>query len=293
MHLPRVGWVLLREDEARAVLCNRVGGTVGWVPAVAPVRQRQPLRQLARRAVLLVALSLLTALLALGGNASAQQPNALLGYVTRVADGDTISVAIGNQIEKVRYIGINTPEIHHPTKGTEPYGAVAREANARLVEGRWVNLILDVQQRDSLGRLLAYVYIGNRFINAELVWQGYAEAATYPPNVRYADYFVGLQRQARESRRGLWADPDAVSYYRPRPPDYAGQPQPPTAGASPQGATGSAVGPAPASALPSGSFRGSSPSAAPASPGTDVNVRGYTRGDGSYGAPYTRSAPKK
>jgi micrococcal nuclease len=269
------------------------------VPAVAPVRHRQPLRQLARRAVLLVAPSLLTALLALGGNAAAQQPNALLGYVTRVVDGDTISVAIGNQIEKVRYIGINTPEIHHPTKGADPYGAVAREANARLVEGRWVNLVLDVQQRDSFGRLLAYVYIGNRFINAELVWQGYAEAATYPPNVWYADYFVGLQRQARESRRGLWADPEALAYYRPRPPNYAEQPQPASAGAGSTPAAGNmatgnpAGGAAPSTAPPLGSVRGSSSGSTSPPPGTDVNVRGYSRGDGTYVAPYTQSAPKR
>src|SRR5207245_1105253 len=81
---------------------------------------------------------------------------------------------------EVRYIGINSPEIHHPTKGREPYRDAAREANARLVDGRWVQLVLDVQARDSFGRLLAYVYVGSRFVNAELVWQGYAEAATYP-----------------------------------------------------------------------------------------------------------------
>jgi micrococcal nuclease len=243
----------------------------------------------------------LLVLFALLQEAGAQNPpaNVLLGYVTRVVDGDTISVAIGNRIEKVRYIGINTPEIHHPTKGAEPYGAVAREANARLVEGRWVNLVLDVQQRDSFGRLLAYVYIGNRFINAELVWQGYAEAATYPPNVRYADYFVGLQRQARESRRGLWADPEALAYYRPRPPDYSDQPQPASAGAGSAPAVGNmatgnpAGGAAPATAPPLGSVRGSSSGSISPPPGTDVNVRGYTRGDGAYVAPYTRSAPKR
>jgi hypothetical protein len=103
------------------------------------------------------------------------------------------------------------------------------------------------------GRLLAYVYIGNRFINAELVWQGYAEAATYPPNVRYADYPVGLQREAREAKRGLCADPDALAYYRLRPPDSAQQPQSSTPGAGSDRTTGGAVGPAPASASPSGS----------------------------------------
>jgi micrococcal nuclease len=237
----------------------------------------------------------LLVLLALGRTAAAQQaqPSALLGYVTRVLDGDTIYVQIGGQIEKVRYIGVNTPEIHHPTKGTEPYGAAAREANRRLVEGRWVTLVLDVQPRDRFGRLLAYVYIGNRFVNAELVWQGYAEAATYPPNVRYADYFVDLQRRAREAKRGLWADPDAIAYHRPRLPDYAEQPQPPTAGTGSETTTGNIGSPAPPSALPSGPSRVLSPGYAPAVPGTDVNVRGYTRGDGTYVAPYTRSAPKR
>jgi endonuclease YncB( thermonuclease family) len=255
--------------------------------------------RLARQASLLLALSLLTSLLAIGRSAAAQQPNALLGYVTRVVDGDTISVAIGNQIEKVRYIGINTPEIHHPTKGREPYDDAAREANARLVEARWVQLVVDVQARDSFGRLLAYVYVGSRFVNAELVWQGYAEAATYPPNVRYAEYFVGLQRQARETRRGLWADPDALAYYRPRPPGYAEQPHPASAGAgsTPSAsnmATGNpAGGTAPATAPPLGSVSGSSSGSTSPPPGTDVNVRGYTRGDGTYVAPNPRSAPRK
>jgi micrococcal nuclease len=233
-------------------------------------------------------------LLALGHNATAQlQPNVLQGYVTYVVDGDTIFVAVGSQIEKVRYIGINTPEIHHPTKGTEPYGATARQANIRLVEGRWVSLVLDVQQRDRFGRLLAYVYIGNHFINADLVWQGFAEAATYPPNVQYADYFVSLQRQARGARRGLWADPDAIAYHHPLPPDYAEQPRPPTAITGSGADHGSIGGPAPASGFPSGPSRGLSPGYAPAAPGTDVNVRGYTRGDGTYVAPYTRSAPRR
>ena len=228
-----------------------------------------------------------------GVTAQSAQPTTFQGYVTRVVDGDTIYVAIGNQIEKVRYIGINTPEIHHPTKGREPYGDVARDANARLVDRRWVNLVLDVQPRDRFGRLLAYVYVGERFVNAELVWQGYVEAATFPPNVRYADYFVGLQRQARETKRGLWADPDAIAYHRPRPPDYAEYPQPSTPAANPERATESTSGSVPATAIPLGPLPSSSRTSTAAPPGSDVNVRGYTRGDGTYVAPYTRSAPKR
>jgi len=127
----------------------------------------------------------------------------LLGYVTRVVDRNTIYVAIGNQIESLRYIGINALELHHPTRGEELGGATAREVNRALVEGRWVTLVFDVAQRDRYGRLLAYVWVDNRFVNAELVWQGYAQAATYPPNVRYAEYFRAIERQARTRSRAV------------------------------------------------------------------------------------------
>ena len=110
-------------------------------------------------------------------------------------------------------------EILHPTRGREPYEEVAREANRQLVEGKWVSLILDAQPRDRYGQLLAYVYVGNQFVNAELVHRGYAEAATYPPNGRYQEYFLGLEQGARVAGRGLWADRSAQAYCRPRPPD--------------------------------------------------------------------------
>ena len=154
------------------------------------------------------------------GSASASTPNGYLGYVAAVPAGDALYVAVGNgNIETVRYVGIRTPEILHPTLGREPYEQIARAANSRLVEGKWVTLILDAQRRDRHGQLLAYVYVGNRFVNAEPVHQGYAEAATYPPNDRYQEYFLGLERDARAAGRGLWADRAAQAYYRQRPPD--------------------------------------------------------------------------
>jgi len=122
----------------------------------------------------------------------------------RVVDGDTIHVRIGARVEKVRYIGVNTPEVHHPTKGEEPGGREAAEVNRRLVEGQAVRLELDVQERDRYGRLLAYVWIGDLMINAELVRLGYAQVMTVPPNVRYQEVFLKLQREAREAGRGLW-----------------------------------------------------------------------------------------
>ena len=154
------------------------------------------------------------------GSASASTPNGYLAFVTGVPAGDALYVAVGNgNVETVRYVGIRTPEILHPTLGRERYEEIARAVNSRLVDGKWVTLILDAQRRDRHGQLLAYVYVGNRFVNAELVHQGYAEAATYPPNDRYQEYFLGLERGARAAGRGLWADGAAQAYYRPRPPD--------------------------------------------------------------------------
>ena len=134
----------------------------------------------------------------------AETPAALDGVVVRVIDGDTVHVRIGDRVEKVRYIGVNTPEVHHPTKGEEPGGREALALNRRLVDGKRVRLELDVQARDRYGRLLAYVWLGETMINAELVRLGYAQVMTVPPNVRHQELFLKLQRAAREAGRGLW-----------------------------------------------------------------------------------------
>ncbi len=122
--------------------------------------------------------------------------------VARVIDGDTIVLENG---ERIRYIGIDTPETKHPSKPVEYYGKEATEANRKLVEDKTVRLEFDAQERDKYGRLLAYVYVDTIFVNAELVRQGYAKVSTYPPNVKYQDVFLELEHEAREKRRGLWA----------------------------------------------------------------------------------------
>jgi len=131
--------------------------------------------------------------------------SSLEGAVVRVVDGDTVHVRLGDHIEKVRYIGVNTPEVHHPTKGEEPGGREAAAVNRALVEGRRVRLELDVRSRDRYGRLLAYVWIGDTMVNAELVRRGYAQVMTVPPNVRHQALFLALQREARDAGRGLWS----------------------------------------------------------------------------------------
>jgi micrococcal nuclease len=131
--------------------------------------------------------------------------SALEGFVTRIVDGDTIHVDVGGRVEKVRYIGVNTPELHHPRKGEEPGGRAAA-MNRQLVSDRRVRLELDIQTRDRHGRLLAYVWVADTMVNAELVRRGFAQVMTVPPNVRYQSLFLRLQREAREAGRGLWAE---------------------------------------------------------------------------------------
>ena len=123
--------------------------------------------------------------------------------VTRVIDGDTIELANG---EKVRYIGVDTPELHHPQKEVEYYAQEAYGANRRLVEGKRVRLELDVEERDRYERILAYVYVDDLMVNEWLVANGYARVATFPPNVKYAERFLQLEREARQAKVGLWAD---------------------------------------------------------------------------------------
>ena len=130
------------------------------------------------------------------------EPTPQSAVVERVVDGDTV-VLVGG--ERVRYIGVDTPELHHPKKPVQPYAREAAEFNRRLVEGKKVRLEFDVDRRDKYNRLLAYVFLEDgRFVNAELLKEGYAQLLTFPPNVKYVDLFTGLQKQARENNRGLW-----------------------------------------------------------------------------------------
>ena len=127
--------------------------------------------------------------------------------VIRVVDGDTIIVDINGTEERVRMIGIDTPESVHPDaeKNTQ-YGKVASQYTSSRLEGQQVSLEYDVEERDKYGRLLAYVYLDGEMFNAELVRKGYAMVYTYPPNVKYVDTFTQLQKEARSEKLGVWAE---------------------------------------------------------------------------------------
>jgi micrococcal nuclease len=122
-----------------------------------------------------------------------------LALVTQVIDGDTITIEGGY---RVRYIGIDAPEIHPQP---EAYGIEAWQANRRLVEGKEVRLERDVSEKDKYGRLLRYVYVDSVMVNAELVKQGLAQAKAYPPDTKYQNYLEELEQQARLSDKGIWA----------------------------------------------------------------------------------------
>jgi micrococcal nuclease len=135
--------------------------------------------------------------------------------VTRVIDGDTLQLETG---ERVRLIGIDTPEMHESDKlyrdarrSKEDIGTIQRlgrqafEFTKDLVEGERVSLEFDVEKYDKYDRLLGYVYLADgTFVNAEIVKEGYASLLTVPPNIKYADLFLKLYREAREFKRGLW-----------------------------------------------------------------------------------------
>jgi len=129
---------------------------------------------------------------------------AAAAYVTRVVDGDTVEVRLDGHEEDVRYIGVDTPETVKPGAPVQCFGPQASRFNHALVEHERVRLVFGVERRDAYGRLLAYVYLGDRFVNAELVRRGLARTLTIAPNDRFSARFERLQVAASRAGRGLW-----------------------------------------------------------------------------------------
>lgn len=130
--------------------------------------------------------------------------------VKEVIDGDTIVL---NNGKVLRYIGIDAPEIKRYIGGDfiydpQPFALEAKEFNRSLVEGKKIKIEFDIQKIDNYGRLLGYCFVStdrqDTFINAKLLEEGFASLHTKPPNVKYTDLFVSLQRKAREKEKGIW-----------------------------------------------------------------------------------------
>jgi micrococcal nuclease len=144
--------------------------------------------------------------------------------VLRVIDGDTIEISIGGQTDKVRLIGVDTPETVHPNKPVEHFGKEASEFTRKLAEAKKVVLRdeLGGQERDKYGRLLRYVYLEDgTFVNAEIIKQGYGHAYVLYP-FSHMEEFRAYERQAREKGLGLWGSTETKA--------EPGQAQAPTAG---------------------------------------------------------------
>jgi len=139
-----------------------------------------------------------------GNDSDEELPGSVTVQVTRVVDGDTIEVRLRAEEEDVRYIGVDTPETVEPGEPVDCFGPRASHFNEDLVEGEEVRLVFDTELRDDYGRLLAYVYRGDRFVNAELVRRGYARSLTIPPNDRFAALFRRAEHRAGVAGRGLW-----------------------------------------------------------------------------------------
>lgn len=142
-----------------------------------------------------------------GGDGAAEPAD--VGQVEQVLDGDTIDVAIGGDVERVRLIGIDTPEVAHAAgEVDECYGPEATAFTAgQLPAGTAVRLVRDVVARDDYGRLLAYVFrrTDGVFVNEAIVAGGYARPLTIAPNDAYADRFVAAARAADAAGLGLWS----------------------------------------------------------------------------------------
>jgi len=141
---------------------------------------------------------------------SRQDRDELAGFlrVTKVVDGDTFWVDDGSEKGlKIRLIGVNTPETVHPQKPVEFFGKEASDYVKGILTNQKVRLEFDVNLVDRYGRTLAYVYLKDgTFLNADLIIKGYGQAMTVPPNVKYSEKFVELEKKARQAKVGLWKE---------------------------------------------------------------------------------------
>ena len=196
------------------LLALAFGGGVWWVHRVEP--GRYPAADRVRRAVDFLAAKVVPARAAESSPAPAapDAPTAPLLRVERVVDGDTVVLEGG---DKVRLIGINTPETVDPRRPVQWYGKEASARAKALLSGKRVRMEQDVEKKDRYGRTLGYLRLEDgTFVNLRMVEEGYAFAYPYPPNVKYEALFRDAEARAREGRRGLWSDAAKAAAIAPK-----------------------------------------------------------------------------
>jgi micrococcal nuclease len=138
-------------------------------------------------------------------HSSAEPSRVLTGVAVRAVDGDTLEVRLDDgDVETVRLIGVDTPETVKPDTPVQCFGPQASAFEHRHTEGKRVRLLVGVEPRDFYGRLLAYVFVDNRFLEVELLRRGLARTLTFHPNDRFAPRFEKLERIAAKRGKGLW-----------------------------------------------------------------------------------------
>jgi micrococcal nuclease len=138
-------------------------------------------------------------------SASALPAGLIAATVNRVVDGDTIKIDLDGQEETIRLILVDTPETKHPKTGVQPFGPEASAFTTEQLTGKSIKIEPGIEERDRYGRLLAYVYVGDKMFNKMLLEKGLARVAIYPPNTKYLDEFEKLQAAAKEKKIGIWS----------------------------------------------------------------------------------------
>lgn len=135
---------------------------------------------------------------------STSSPSETTYLVTRVIDGDTIEINYNSETEKIRMIGIDTPETVKPNTPVQPFGKDASDFTKSMLLNNYISLEFDESERDKYNRLLAYVYIDGKMFNKILLEEGLACVYTFPPNVKYVKDFIAIESKAKSNKIGIW-----------------------------------------------------------------------------------------
>lgn len=162
---------------------------------------------------IIITIILITVLLLLAGcqqTTPTSSPSRDQVKVERVVDGDTLEILLNGKKEKLRLIGVDTPEMKKPNTPIMFYGEEASQYTKKRLDKKTIELEWDINRKDQYDRLLAYVWIDGELFNRTLVSEGYARIATFPPNVKYVDKFKKDQEDARQKQKGLWKEYDSA-----------------------------------------------------------------------------------